>query len=136
MVFVPAPPAPTVGVTATPTTLIESEQTVIEVTFTTEGEIPPEGLVVQLAGATPGNCRVRCQCHQPPVCPKKRRLLRASASRAVSIVGTDEVAGGRCSYASLTPPGGRVTVPVFDDGPGEGTEVLPFTLVDGEDYCR
>ena len=30
--------SPTVGVTATPTTLIESEQTVIEVTFTTEGE--------------------------------------------------------------------------------------------------
>jgi VCBS repeat-containing protein len=27
-----------------------------------------------------------------------------------------------------------VAVPVFDDGPGEGTEVLPFTLVDGELY--
>ena len=47
---VPGGVGPTVGVTAEPTTLIESEQTAIEVTFTTDEAIPEEGLVVDLEG--------------------------------------------------------------------------------------
>ncbi|MEM6755260.1 MAG: calcium-binding protein, partial [Cyanobacteria bacterium P01_C01_bin.38] len=41
---------PTVGVSAMPTTLYESEQTAVTLTFTAAGDIPPEGVVVVLEG--------------------------------------------------------------------------------------
>ena len=124
--------SPTVGVTATPTTLIESEQTVIEVTFTTEGEIPPEGLVVQLAGPPRAIAEFDVNATNPRL-PEEETVVEGVSVTGGNIVGTDEVAGSL--FLRITDPIATVTVPVFDDGPGEGTEVLPFTLVDGEDYA-
>ena len=49
-----------------------------------------------------------------------------------SIVGTDEVAGSL--FLRIFEPTATVTVPVFQDDVAEGTEVLPFNLLDGELY--
>jgi broad specificity phosphatase PhoE len=123
--------SPTVGVTAAPTTLIESEQTVIEVTFTTEGEIPADGLVVQLAGPPRAIAEFDVNATNPRL-PEEETVVEGVVVTGGSIVGTDEVAGSL--FLRITDPTATVTVPVFQDDVAEGTEVLPFELIDGEAY--
>ena len=128
---VPGGVGPTVGVTATPTTLIEAEQTVLELTFTTEGEIPPEGLVVQLAGPPRAIAEFDVNATNPRL-PEAETVVEGVSVTGGNIVGTDEVAGSL--FLRITDPTATVTVPVFQDDVAEGTEVLPFTLLDGELY--
>ena len=67
-----------------------------------------------------------------PRLPEDETVVEGIVVTGGNIVGTDEVAGSL--FLRITDPTATVTVSVFDDGPGEGTEVLPFTLVDGENY--
>ncbi|MGD1865427.1 MAG: calcium-binding protein, partial [Phormidesmis sp.] len=122
---------PVVGVTATPATLVESEQTVLTVTFTTEGDIPAEGLVVQLQGPPRSIAEFDVNATNPRL-PEAETVVDGVVVDGGSIVGTDEVAGSL--FFRITDPTATITVPVFDDGPGEGTENFSFNLVDGEAY--
>jgi len=128
---VPGGVGPTVGVTASPTTLIESEQTVIEVTFTTEGEIPADGLVVQFQGPPRAIAEFDVNATNPRL-PEDETEVQGVAVSGGNIVGTDEVAGSL--FFRINDPTATITVPVFQDDVAEGTEVLPFTLLDGELY--
>ena len=123
--------SPVVGVTATPTTLVESEQTVFEITFTTEGDIPAEGLVVQLQGPPRSIAEFDVNATNPRL-PEDETVVEGVTVDGGSIVGTDEVAGSL--FLRITDPTATITVPVFDNGPGEGTENFSFNLVDGEAY--
>ncbi|MEO0987327.1 MAG: calcium-binding protein, partial [Cyanobacteria bacterium J06639_14] len=123
--------SPTVGVTATPTTLIESEQTVIEVTFTTEGDIPAEGLVVQLAGPPRAIAEFDVNATNPRL-PEDETVVEGVTVTGGNIVGTDETAGSL--FLRIQDPTATVTVPVFQDDVEEGTEILTFDLIDGEAY--
>ncbi|MEM1290500.1 MAG: hypothetical protein AAGH67_03330, partial [Cyanobacteria bacterium P01_H01_bin.162] len=109
----------------------ESDQTVIEVTFTTEGDIPAEGLVVQLQGPPRAIAEFDVNATNPRL-PEDETVVEGVVVTGGNVVGTDEVAGSL--FLRITDPTATVTVPVFDDGPGEGTEVLPFELIDGEAY--
>jgi len=128
---VPGGVGPTVGVTASPTTLIESEQTVVEVAFTVEGDIPADGLVVQFQGPPRAIAEFDVNATNPRL-PENETAVEGVVVTGGSIVGTDEVAGSL--FLRIFEPTATVTVPVFQDDVAEGTEVLPFTLLDGEDY--
>ncbi|MEL4896888.1 pre-peptidase C-terminal domain-containing protein [Crocosphaera sp. Alani8] len=123
--------SPTVGVTAAPTTLIESEQTVIELTFTTDGDIPAEGVVVQLQGPPRSIAEFDINATNPRL-PENETVVEGVEVIGGSIVGTDEIAGSL--FLRITDPTATVKVAVLQDEEEEGTEVLPFTLVDGEKY--
>ena len=123
--------SPVVGVSATPDVLVESEQTVFTVTFTTEGDIPDDGLVVQLQGPPRAIAEFDVNATNPRL-PESETVVEGVVLEGASIVGTDEVAGSL--FLRITDPTATVTVPVFDDGPGEGSEDLTFNLVDGEAY--
>ncbi|MEB3356612.1 MAG: DUF4347 domain-containing protein [Synechococcales bacterium] len=123
--------SPTVGVTATPATLIESEQTAITVTFTTEGDIPAEGLVVQLQGPPRAIAEFDVNATNPRL-PEAETVVEGVTVTGGSIAGTDEVAGSL--FLRIFEPTATITVPVFQDNIAEGTENLTFTLIDGEAY--
>ncbi|MDB9499295.1 Ig-like domain-containing protein [Nodularia spumigena] len=120
-------PVPTIGVTATPETLIESEQTVLTVTLSAEGEIPEGGVTVFLDSG------VRAAIGEFDVSGSARTgEVEGVTVTGGEIVGTDEDVSGfffRMDEATAT-----ISVLVFEDNVDEGTEVLPFTLVDGEGY--
>ncbi|MEM9816736.1 MAG: hypothetical protein AAF827_10095, partial [Cyanobacteria bacterium P01_D01_bin.6] len=123
--------SPTVGVTATPTTLVESDQTVIEVTFDVTGDIPADGLVVQLQGPPRAIAEFDVNATNPRL-PEDETVVEGVVVTGGNVVGTDEVAGSL--FLRITDPMATVTVPVFQDDVAEGTEVLPFELIDGEAY--
>lgn len=110
--------SPTIGVTVGSTTLIRDEQTVMELTFTSEGDIPAEGVVVLLEG--------------PPKGFAEFDFSEPINITGGTIVGTDDIA----STLSLliTDPTATVELPVLLEEEGQETIVLPFTLIDGEQY--
>ena len=125
------PDTPVVGVTATPTTLVESEQTVLTLTFTTEGDIPAEGLVVLLEGAPRSIAEFDVNASNPRD-PEDTITLDGPVATGGNIVGTDEVAGAL--FFRITEPTATLSVEVFDDDVAEGEEILDFELIDGEAY--
>ncbi len=122
---------PTVGVTATPTTLVESDQTVATITFNTVGDIPAEGLVVQLAGSARAIAEFDVNATNPRL-SENETVVEGVVVEGGSIVGTDNVAGS--VFFRITDPTATITVPVFQDDVIEGTEELTFNLLDGETY--
>ena len=125
------PDTPVVGVAATPTTLVESEQTVLTLTFTTEGDIPAEGLVVLLEGAPRSIAEFDVNASNPRD-PEDTITLDGPVATGGNIVGTDEVAGAL--FFRITEPTATLSVEVFDDDVAEGEEILDFELIDGEAY--
>ncbi|ACB52381.1 hypothetical protein cce_3033 [Crocosphaera subtropica ATCC 51142] len=123
--------SPTVGVTATPTTLLESEQTVFEITFTTEGDIPADGLVVQLQGPPRAIAEFDVNATNPRL-PENETVVEGVVVTGGNIVGTDEVAGS--VFFRIFEPTATISVPVFQDDVAEGEETLIFNLQDGELY--
>ncbi|WP_414526556.1 Ig-like domain-containing protein [Nodularia chucula] len=120
-------PVPIIGVTATPETLIESEQTVLTVTLSAEGEIPEGGVTVFLDSNV-----ARAIAEFDITGNARTGEVEGVTVTGGEIVGTDEDVSGfffRMDEATAT-----ISVPVFEDNVDEGTEVLPFTLVDGEGY--
>ncbi|MEM9090297.1 MAG: calcium-binding protein, partial [Cyanobacteria bacterium P01_F01_bin.53] len=122
--------SPTVGVTASETTLIEDEQTRTTITFTTDGDIPAGGLLVQLKSSVRAIAEFDVNASNPrnePVTIEPGPVITGG-----TIVGTDEVAGS--VFFRITDPTASIDIAVFDDDVAEGTENLSFSLVDGEDY--
>ncbi|MEM7581397.1 MAG: DUF4114 domain-containing protein, partial [Cyanobacteria bacterium P01_A01_bin.80] len=122
---------PTVGVSGTPTTLIESEQTALTLTFTTQGDIPPEGLVVILEGTPRAIAEFDVNATNPRL-PESETVVQGVTVNGGNIVGTDETAGSL--VFRIFEPTATITVPVFQDDVVEGTENLTFNLLDGELY--
>ncbi|MEM7552930.1 MAG: DUF4114 domain-containing protein [Cyanobacteria bacterium P01_A01_bin.84] len=122
---------PTVGVSATPTTLVESQQTVLTLTFTTQGDIPPEGVVVALEGAPRAIAEFDVNATNPRL-PESETVVTGPVVNGGNIVGTNEVAGAL--FFRITEPTATITVPVYQDDVAEGTEILNFNLRDGELY--
>ncbi|MEL7039550.1 MAG: Ig-like domain-containing protein, partial [Cyanobacteria bacterium J06592_8] len=128
---VPGGVGPTVGVTAEPTALIEQEQTVLTVNFSTEGEIPSDGLVVQFQGSPRSIAEFDVNATNPRL-PEEETVVEGVNVVGGSIVGTDEVAGSL--FLRIQEPTVTLTVPVFQDEVFEGVETFDFNLVDGEAY--
>ncbi|MEL6351883.1 MAG: Ig-like domain-containing protein [Cyanobacteria bacterium J06627_28] len=126
--------SPVVGVTASETTLIEDEQTRTTVTFTTTGDIPPEGLLVQLQGPPRAVAEfdVNGTNNTQPRLPEDELVLAGPVVTGGNIAGTDEVAGS--VFFRITEATASIDIAVFDDDVEEGSESLSFSLVDGEDY--
>ncbi|MGD1919333.1 MAG: DUF4347 domain-containing protein [Pleurocapsa sp.] len=123
--------SPTVGVTASGTTLIEDEQTRTTVTFTTEGDIPSEGLLVQLQGPPRSIAEFDVNATNPRN-PESETVVEGPVVTGGNIAGTDEVAGS--VFFRITDPTATINIAVFDDDVPEGTENFSFSLVDGEEY--
>ena len=115
---------PTVGLTVDRTELNEGDQ--FTVSFTVDGEMPADGLTVLVASPTPrvlGEFAIFNEDGTPAI------ELRG-------IAGFPTVGDDRASsfLVTLIEPQATMTLRLFDDGPNEGTETLPFDLVDGEVY--
>ncbi|WP_072066128.1 hypothetical protein, partial [Crocosphaera watsonii] len=130
---------PTVGITVSPENptntdlinLYESDQTVVTAIFTVDGPIPPEGLLVELAGPPRSIAEFDVNATNPRL-PEAETVVEGVVVTGGSIVGTDEVAGSliiRITEATAT-----VAVPVFQDDEVEGREEFLFEIVDGEQY--
>ncbi|MEO1621564.1 MAG: Calx-beta domain-containing protein, partial [Cyanobacteria bacterium J06632_3] len=126
--------SPTVGVTVSETNLIEDEQTRTTITFTTEGDIPAEGLLVQLKGLPRAIAEfdVNGTNNTEPRTPEGELVVGNPVVTGGNIAGTDEVAGS--VFFRITEATASIDVAVFDDDVAEGTENFSFSLVDGEDY--
>ncbi|MEO0518175.1 MAG: Calx-beta domain-containing protein [Cyanobacteria bacterium P01_A01_bin.116] len=126
--------SPTVGVTSSETTLIEDEQTRTTITFTTDGDIPAEGLLVQLKGPVRSIAEfdVNGTNNTQPRDPEGELVVTGPVVTGGNIAGTDEVAGS--VFFRITEATSSIDVAVFDDDIAEGTENFTFSLVDGEAY--
>ena len=123
---------PTVGVTATPTALIEDEQTRIELTFTVEGELPPEGVVVVLDGTLPRAIAEFDVTASNPRDPEDELEVDGPIVSGGNIVGTNEIASAL--LFRITEPTATLSVEVFNDDVAEGLESFTYTLINGEGY--
>ncbi|MGB3533715.1 MAG: tandem-95 repeat protein [Microcoleaceae cyanobacterium] len=129
---VPDGVGPTVGVTAEPTTLVEQDQTRIELTFTTEGDIPADGLVVTLEGDAVRAIAEFDVTASNPRDPEDEIEIEGPIVEGGNIVGTDETASSL--IFRITEPTATLSVAVFEDIVPEGTETINFTLLNGEEY--
>lgn len=115
---VPGGVGPTIGVSANPTTLFESEQTAVTLTFTLDSPPPAEGVVVYLDSGVPLTI---AEFDVP-----------STTVTGGEIISSDEDVSAL--LFRITSQTATLTVPVFNDGVAEGTENYTFTLLDGEQY--
>ncbi len=111
---------PTVGLTVTQTELNEGDS------FTVDGVIPPEGVTVLVGSSTPaalGEFAIFNEDGSPAV-------------QLTGIAGFPEVGDTTASsfLVTIIEPAASMTLAVFNDGPNEGPETLPFDITDGEVY--
>ncbi|MEL7244935.1 MAG: calcium-binding protein [Cyanobacteria bacterium J06573_2] len=99
--------------------------------MTTQGEIPPEGLVVFIEGPPRAIAEFDVNATNPRL-PEEETEVTGPVIEGGSIVGTNETAGGL--FFRITEENSSITVPVFQDDVAEGLETLTFTLRDGELY--
>ncbi|MGB3533714.1 MAG: calcium-binding protein [Microcoleaceae cyanobacterium] len=129
---VPGGVGPVVSVTAAPTTLVEQDQTRIELEFTAEGEIPPEGLVVFLEGDVLRGIGEFDVNASNPRDPEDEIEIIGPVVEGGNIVGTDETVSSL--LFRMTENTATLNVAVFEDIVPEGTETINFTLLNGEGY--
>ena len=123
---------PTVGVTAAPLELFESEQTRVELTFTVEGDIPPEGVVVEFASDVPRAVAEFDISASNPRDPQDQFSVDGPVVEGGAIVGSNEIASSL--LFRITEPTATLSVEVFQDDDAEGLETFTYTLLDGEGY--
>ncbi|MEM9927817.1 MAG: DUF4114 domain-containing protein, partial [Cyanobacteria bacterium P01_D01_bin.50] len=119
----------TVGVTATPNSLFESEQSVVTLSFNVEGDIPAEGVEVFL------DSDVRAALGEFDINGSARTGEVEGEGLVVSggeIIGTDNDGSG--FFFRINEANASIQVPVFQDDEVEGAESFTFTLADGEAY--
>ena len=129
---VPGGVGPTVSVSGSPTTLIEPEQTAFTITFTLDEPPPAEGVLVYLNGDVPRAVAEFDINASNPRNPENDFTVTGPIVTGGSIAGTNETASAL--LFRVTEQTATLTVPVFDDGPNEGTETFNYTLLDGEQY--
>ncbi|QYO64911.1 condensation domain-containing protein [Leptolyngbya sp. 7M] len=112
---------PKVGLSVDKTTLVEGDQ--LTVTFTVDGEIPPEGLQVLV---------------QSPVMAALGQFDLADLSKiqTTGIKGEPTVGDGAGSsfFVTITEPTATISLSVLDDIEAEEPLELPFSLANGELY--
>jgi len=123
---------PTIGVTATPTELIESEQTRIELTFTATGELPAEGVVLALDSGVPRAIAEFDVTASNPRDSEDELSVQGPVVTGGNIVGSNEFASSL--LFRMTEPTATLSVEVFEDDVAEGLENFTFELLDGEGY--
>ena len=109
---------PTVGLTATPETLVEEDATVLTLNFDLSEPPPAEGIDVTVTS---------------PVVNSLAELdVFAASFTGARIVGVSDDTNGftlRISEQTAT-----ITLPVFDDSEDEGSESFTYTIQPGEGY--
>ncbi|MEM9696189.1 MAG: hypothetical protein AAGA56_26830 [Myxococcota bacterium] len=123
---------PTVGVTASPTELLESEQTRIELSFTVDGEIPAEGLVVELSSDEPRAVAEFDINAANPRLPEEEFTVEGLVTEGGTVVGSNEIASALVFRITSSPA--TLSVEVFDGDDVEGLETFTYVLRDGEEY--
>ncbi|MEM7061647.1 MAG: calcium-binding protein [Cyanobacteria bacterium P01_B01_bin.77] len=113
---------PTVSLSVSDTDLDEGDE--LTVNFDVEGEIPDDGLQVFIDGG--------------PTALGEFNIFNEDDSPAVELEGINEfpLQGGDSGgfFVTLNDNQASLTLSVFEDGPGEGEEVLNFELTNGEQY--
>jgi len=123
---------PSVSVTAEPTTLLESEQTAITITFTLDEPPPPEGVLVYLNGDVPRAVAEFDVNASNPRDPEDEISIEGPVVTGGNIAGTNELASA--VLFRITEQTATLTVPVFEDDVAEGLETFTYTLENGETY--
>ena len=129
---VPGGVGPVVGVTGTPVELFESEQTRIELTFKVDGELPPDGVVVELASETPRAIAEFDVSASNPRDPEDKLTVDGPIVEGGNIVGSNEIASSL--LFRITEPTATLSVEVFEDDDAEGLETFDYKLLNGEGY--
>ncbi|MEM8828064.1 MAG: calcium-binding protein [Cyanobacteria bacterium P01_G01_bin.19] len=114
---------PTVSLSVSNTDLVEGEE--FTVNFSVDGEIPEGGLPIFVDGdaASLSEFNIFGDNGIDP------------ATDLVNIASFPEADGDAGGFlVTLTDNEASITLSVFDDGPNEGTEILPFELANGEEY--
>jgi Ca2+-binding RTX toxin-like protein len=110
---------PTVKFTATPTTLIESQGTVITFRFELDEAPPPSGIKLTVRGNVPQSLT-------------ELDLFKINATGNSALPEGDfDFSGFDFTINSRV---GTVTAPMFDDGVTEGLETVTYTLLAGSGY--
>ncbi|MEM8504476.1 MAG: Ig-like domain-containing protein [Cyanobacteria bacterium P01_D01_bin.1] len=123
---------PTVGVTADTTALFEDSQTRIELTFTVDGALPPEGVVISLDAQTPRAIAEFDISASNPRDPEDELTVDGPIVTGGNIVGSNELASAL--IFRITEPTATLSVEVFNDDDAEGLESYTFALINGEGY--
>ncbi len=121
---VPPEIGPNVGISVSQTELTEGDE--VTVNFDVDGDIPAEGLQVVVQSPTAG------ALGEFAIFDENGNFAIESQGITGDPVPYD--GQGNSFLVTLTEPDASLTLNVFEDGPGEGTESLDFNLVDGEAY--
>ncbi|MEO1185464.1 MAG: hypothetical protein AAFX46_12575 [Cyanobacteria bacterium J06636_27] len=114
----------TVGISVSQTELTEGDE--VTLNFDVDGDIPTEGLQVVVQSPTTG------ALGEFAIFDENGNFAIESEGIAGDPIAYD--GQGNSFLVTLTEPDASLTLGVFNDGPGEGTESLTFNLADGEAY--
>ncbi|MEM6790957.1 MAG: hypothetical protein AAF928_09650 [Myxococcota bacterium] len=127
---IPGGEGPTVGVTVDETALIESERTRITITFTVVGDIPAEGLIVELSSDTP---RAVAEFVVNASDPREDDVeVMGPVETGGNIVGSNEIASSL--VFRILEATSSISVEPFQEDGDEGLETFTYVLLDGEQY--
>ncbi|BAB74354.1 Ig-like domain-containing protein [Anabaena sp. FACHB-709] len=129
---VPGGVGPVVSVSATPSTLFESEQTVLTITFTLDSPPPEGGVVVYLDSGVPRSIAQFNVTVDNPRNPEDTLNPVGLTTTGGTIVGTNEFVSA--VLFRITEQTATITVPVFNNGEVDGPRNYTYTLRDGEQY--
>ncbi|MDB9374549.1 DVUA0089 family protein, partial [Nodularia sphaerocarpa] len=129
---VPGGVGPVVSVSATPSTLFESEQTVLTITFTLDSPPPEGGVVVYLDSGVPRSLAQFDVTVDNPRNPEDTLNPVGLTTTGGTISGTNEFVSA--VLFRITEQTATITVPVFDNGEIDGPRTFTYTLLNGEQY--
>ncbi|WP_414575210.1 Ig-like domain-containing protein [Anabaena sp. CCY 9402-a] len=129
---IPGGVGPVVSVSATPTTLFESEQTALTITFTLDSPPPEGGVVVYLDSGVPRSIAQFNVAVDNPRNPEDTLNPVGLTTTGGAIAGTNEFVSA--VLFRITEQTATITVPVFNNGEVDGPRTYTYTLRDGEQY--
>lgn len=126
---------PSVSFTATPSTLIESERTLLTYNFIVDGDIPSEGLVVTVNSDTPGYLQ-QFSAGESQFDANTGPSFAIEGSN-VTVVGGEvgEVSNDLSSFEfTITQANASLSFPIFNDIISEENQSINFSLGTGAGY--
>ncbi|MEM8828063.1 MAG: DUF4347 domain-containing protein [Cyanobacteria bacterium P01_G01_bin.19] len=114
---------PVVSIDAEPTELSEGEE--LTITLTAEGEIPDGGIEISVASDT-------AAALGEFVTTDEEGIPQITTTGFEGDLSPNGEASG--FFGTMVENTATITLAVFDDGPGEGSELFEFNLLDGENY--